>query len=92
MVPIITAHTDLSLHNVLITFELAKKEQVTLGKLQAHLEYTSTAKSLFNGMFHLIVDSGCSLTCTLHKDDFVHMVTLTEPQILQGVGGNIEVT
>ena len=43
-------------------------------------------------MFHLIVDSGCSLTFTPHKEDFIQMITLTEPQTLQGVGGNVEVT
>ena len=76
------------------TLGLAEKDPETLDRLRHLLEFSVREKNLFDPsmMFYLIMDSGCSVTATLCKKDFLNLHKIKEPIVLEGVGGNITVT
>ncbi len=58
------------------------------------MEHAANANALIdqNQMFTIIVDTGCSITITPCKEDFVEMWTSDTLVTLQGVAGNKQVT
>ena len=76
---------------ILDTNKLAVKSPHLMNKLQLYLNHRTQDKAILEGMFHLIVDTGCSVTCTPCQQDFVSIKELTKPIQLDGVGGNITV-
>ncbi len=48
--------------------------------------------AIINGLFHLLVDTGCSITCTPYSEDFTELKDLPSPITLKGVAGHITVT
>jgi hypothetical protein len=76
------------------TLGMTKKDPKTLDRLRVLLEFAVEEKNLFDPslMFHLTMDSGCSVTATPCKSDFTDLHKIKEPIVLEGVGGNIVVT
>ena len=75
------------------TCQLSGNEHL-LGRLNACLEHAANTNALIdqNQMFTIIVDTGCSITTTPCKEDFVEMWDLDTPVTLQGVAGDKQVT
>ncbi len=66
----------------------------TLHKLRAYLEHMTRINNVFedNDLFYLIVDTGCSITVTPYKDDFIEYIKYKEPITLKRIRGNLKVT
>ncbi len=74
--------------------DTTKVKKKDLGKLRGVLEYTSLAGFINpDDHFEVIVDTGCTVTSTPNKSDFVRgsLTTLDSPVIMEGVGGDLEV-
>ena len=58
------------------------------------MDYVPDVQSVLksNHMFEILMDSGCSITATPCKRDFVELKHLRIPVTLNGVGGNHHVT
>ena len=101
--PTFTSQQDIALNNDLKQFRnsfgmlnTAKLndhgDKDLLLRLQTYLPYSVQSRELFAGLFYIIVDSGCSISATPHKEDFVYLETLDKPIDLNGVGGMLQVT
>ena len=55
-------------------------------------EVLNTANVIIDGAFHFIVDTGCSLSASPHKEDFETLEPLPRPVTLCGIAGNSTVT
>ena len=61
--------------------------------LKAYLEHEFVDKdNLLEGCFSYIVDTGCSCSCSPHKEDFEQLHTLKSPITLKGVLGEVTCT
>ena len=65
----------------------AKADKNLLLWLRSYLQYSIHSRELMNGMFYVLIDSGCSISASPCKDDFIYMEDLKEPIELNGVGG-----
>ena len=67
------------------------REPALTQRLQHYLDEKANS-TIIDGLFHLLVDTGCSITCTPHSEDFIELKDLPSPITLKGVAGDITVT
>ncbi len=84
---------NLNSYGLLNTTSLTSDKN-SLYKLRAYLEHITRNQNVFddNDLFYLIVDTGCSITATPCKDDFIEYIQYREPITLKGIGGDLKVT
>ncbi len=80
-------------HSYSTAFQLRidAREPVLTQRLQHYLDEKANS-AIIAGLFHLLVDTGCSITCTPYLTDFKEIKDLPCPITLKGVAGDITVT
>jgi hypothetical protein len=80
-------------HSYSTAFQLRidAREPVLTQRLQHYLDEKANS-AIIAGLFHLLIDTGCSITYTPYLTDFKEIKDLPCPITLKGVAGDITVT